>query len=333
MRKFLQFIAFIFILAAVGAGAAAYLLFVPGEIPANYAVQVGKGQGIAAVARQLQNDGVIFRREILQAAAYVQGTHSSLKEGRYRLTSPVSVWEILQKLEAGRPELINIRLAEGQKLSAVRAALAADGRLAHRTADLTEKAFVQLLDPQADYANAEGLLFPETYLFADGSDDIAVYRTAHRTLKQHLDNVWQNRADNLPYADAYEMLIMASIIEKETARDDERALVSAVFVNRLKRNMRLQTDPAVIYGMGAEYSGRIRKADLQRDTPYNTYTRHGLPPTPIATVSLASLQAAAHPADSDYLYFVAKQDGSGQSHFSRTLDEHNRAVRRYILRR
>lgn len=152
-------------------------------------------------------------------------------------------------------------------------------------------------------------------------------------MERELKEAWDDRDAALPYNMPYELLIMASLIEKETAHEDDRRDVAAVFRNRLEKNMRLQTDPTVIYGMGSAYTGRIRKADLQRDTPYNTYTRHGLPPTPIALPSKAALEAAASPAKSDYLYFVSRMDNTGKSQFSRTLDEHNQAVRQYILKK
>ena len=152
-------------------------------------------------------------------------------------------------------------------------------------------------------------------------------------MQRELNKAWEAKQANLPYQKPYDLLIMASLVEKETAHEDDRSDVAAVFRNRLAKGMRLQTDPAVIYGMGAAYQGKIRKADLQRDTPYNTYTRTGLPPTPIALPGRAALQAAANPADSDYLYFVSRMDDTGRSQFSRTLDEHNAAVQKYILKK
>jgi UPF0755 protein len=171
------------------------------------------------------------------------------------------------------------------------------------------------------------MFFPDTYLFAKGSSDIQVYQQAHASQLKRLNDAWEARAANLPYQSKYEALIMASIIEKETGQPSERAQIAAVFVNRLKTGMLLQTDPTVIYGMGDKYQGKIYKRDLLTDTPYNTYTRAGLPPTPIALPGLASITAALNPARSDALYFVARGDGT--SHFSENLSEHNRAVNKY----
>lgn len=168
---------------------------------------------------------------------------------------------------------------------------------------------------------------PDTYLFDKQSSDIELLARAHRAMKNKLDLAWNERAPGLPYKTPYEVLIMASIVEKETGRSDDRAQVAGVFVNRLRKGMLLQTDPTVIYGLGETFDGNLRKRDLQTDTPYNTYARSGLPPTPIAMPGLASIQAALHPSANDMLYFVARGDGS--SHFSRTLDEHNKAVSKY----
>ncbi|MGD9945474.1 MAG: endolytic transglycosylase MltG, partial [Burkholderiaceae bacterium] len=174
---------------------------------------------------------------------------------------------------------------------------------------------------------AEGLFFPDTYTFSPGLSDLELYKRAYRSLQQALDAAWQSRQAGLPYRSAYDALIMASIIEKETGRPDERDKVAAVFVNRLKRGMLLQSDPTTIYGLGASFDGNLRKRDLQTHTEFNTYTRAGLPPTPIALVGRASLQAAMQPADIPALYFVARGDGS--SEFSDDLASHNRAVWRY----
>jgi UPF0755 protein len=190
---------------------------------------------------------------------------------------------------------------------------------------LSEAEIMQRLG--ATEIQAEGLLFPDTYLFAKRSSDLDVLARSYRAMQRHLAREWASRATGLPYAAPYQALIMASIVEKETGRDQDRPLIAAVFGNRLRVGMLLQTDPTVIYGMGDNFDGNLRKRDLQTDTPYNTYLRAGLPPTPIAMPGLASLLATLHPAESQALYFVARGDGSSQ--FSRTLDEHNQAVARY----
>ena len=182
-----------------------------------------------------------------------------------------------------------------------------------------------------DALHLEGQFFPDTYLFAKKSSDLEVLRRAHRTLKKELEKSWNDRNTGVPARNPYQLLIFASLVEKETGKAEDRSKIASVFVNRLRQGMRLQTDPSVIYGLGERFDGNLHKADLLTDTPYNTYTRAGLPPSPIAMPGRAALRAAAHPAVTDYLYFVARGDGS--SEFSRSLDEHNRAVVRYQLRR
>jgi UPF0755 protein len=207
----------------------------------------------------------------------------------------------------------------------MREAIAAHTHLKHDTASLSEKELLAKVAP--NFEHAEGLFFPDTYLFAKGASDLQVYRQAHAMMMKKLDDGWAKRAQGLPYKSPYEALIMASIVEKETGQKSERNMIAGVFVNRLKRGMLLQTDPTVIYGMGDAYQGNIRKRDLQTDTPYNTYTRAGLPPTPIALPGVASLTAALDPARTDSLYFVSRGDGT--SHFSSNLNEHNQAVNKF----
>jgi UPF0755 protein len=207
----------------------------------------------------------------------------------------------------------------------MRQAMAEHQALKHDTAALSEPDLLARLAP--DFKKAEGLFAPDTYLFAKGASDWQIYKQAHALLMQRLNDAWANRDASLPYKTPYEALIMASIVEKETGQKAEREMISGVFVNRLKLGMPLQTDPTVIYGMGQQYQGNIRKRDLQTDTPYNTYTRTGLPPTPIALPGALSLAAALNPARTDALYFVSRGDGS--SHFSSNLNDHNQAVNEY----
>jgi UPF0755 protein len=197
--------------------------------------------------------------------------------------------------------------------------------LRHDTLRLTDAKVMQRLG--VEQSSPEGMFFPDTYHFVQGVSDLNILRRAHQLMQKHLAEQWQQRASSLPLATPYEALIMASIIEKETGRAVERATIAAVFLNRLRLGMKLQTDPSVIYGMGEMYNGNLRKQDLLSDGPYNTYTRTGIPPTPIAMPGLASLHAALNPARTDALYFVARGDGS--SHFSRSLEEHDRAVTKY----
>ena len=207
----------------------------------------------------------------------------------------------------------------------MRQAIAEHPALKHDTVQLPDNELLEKVAP--DYKFPEGLFFPDTYLFAKGVSDLQIYKQAHAVLLKRLNESWGKRNPSLPYKTPYEALIMASIVEKETGQKSERDMIAGVFINRLKRGMLLQTDPTVIYGMGEQYKGQIRKRNLQTDTPYNTYTRAGLPPTPIALPGAAALAAALNPAKTESLYFVSRGDGT--SHFSGNLDDHNRAVNKY----
>lgn len=321
----------VFTLALLAALAAAFLLFAPKTHPDPYRLRIGGGQGIGTAAARLQADGIVYNRHILTAAAYFLGIHNKLHAGSYKLPQRVSAWQILQRLKQGNSDTVSVRIAEGSRFAQMRQTIAQTADLQHDTAAWSDEQILKAVDPQAT-GSPEGLFAPDTYETEAGGSDLQIYRLAYRTMRRNLDRAWEERQSGLPYKTPYEMLTLASIVEKETGHPDDRRHVAAVFVNRLNSGMKLQTDPAVIYGMGKAYNGRIRKADLQRDTPYNTYTRAGLTPTPIALPGKAALEAAAHPSSEQYLYFVSQMDGSGKSAFSHTLDEHNAAVRRYILK-
>jgi len=201
--------------------------------------------------------------------------------------------------------------------------------LKHDTTRLTDQELLaKVAGADARFDGPEGLFFPDTYLFAKNVSDLSIYKQAHEMMMKRLKAAWDKREPGLPYKDPYQALVMASLVEKETGQKSERAMIAGVFVNRLKTGMLLQTDPSVIYGMGPKYDGKIRKKDLETDTPYNTYTRAGLPPTPIALPGVQSLAAALAPAKTEALYFVSRGDGT--SHFSVNLNEHNKAVDQYI---
>ena len=221
--------------------------------------------------------------------------------------------------------MVSLTIIEGWTFKQMREAIAANQALKHDTADLSDSALMAQLSTH--YLMPEGLFFPDTYLFPRGASDWQIYKSAHAMMLLHLNQVWAKRAPALPYKTPYEALTMASIIEKETGQKSERAMIAGVFINRLKTGMLLQTDPSVIYGMGNAYLGKIRKRDLASDSPYNTYIRAGLTPTPIALPGLQSLMAAMAPAPTQALYFVARGDGTSQ--FSANLAEHNRAVNHY----
>lgn len=311
--------------------AVAAALFAPKNIPA-YRLKVGQGQGMAAVSRQLDADGVIYSRHVLLGVAYVLGVQDQIRAGSYRFPAGVSSWRILRHLASGRPDVVTVQVIEGQTFAQMRRIINNTADISHDTRAWSDAELLRQIGAAA-YGHGEGLFFPDSYDVDAGGSDLDIYKRAHEKMRRVLQAAWERRRADLPYRKPYELLTLASIIEKETGHPEDRAHVAAVFVNRLNSGMRLQTDPTVIYGMGAAYQGRIRKDDLRRDTPYNTYTRHGLPPTPIALPGKAALEAAAQPSQAQYLYFVSRMDGSGKSQFSHTLDEHNAAVRKYILKK
>ena len=283
------------------------------------------GIGMRAAANEITGAGVPLDPWMLIILGKILRVEASIKAGSYEISRGVTPLELLKKLTRGDVTQTEIALIEGWSFRQVRERLDAHPDLRHDSKGLPDAEIMRLVG--APKGAAEGLFFPDTYLFAKQGSDVDLLARAYRTMQRHLSREWAAREAGLPYSDKYQALIMASIIEKETGRDQDRSQVAAVFVNRLRQGMMLQTDPTVIYGVGEIFDGNLRKRDLLKDTPYNTYTRAGLPPTPIAMPGLASLQAALHPAPSDALYFVARGDGS--SHFSRTLDEHNQAVARY----
>ncbi|MGB4882938.1 MAG: endolytic transglycosylase MltG [Neisseria sp.] len=311
----------------------AALLFMPKTNDQAYRLRVEKGQGISTVGRTLAKDNIIYNRPVLVATAYLLGVQNKLRAGNYKLPKTVSSWQILQHLRSGRPDSITIRIIEGLKFSQMRTIINNTQDLTHDTRGWSDAKLLQTIDPDAIAKHPEGLFFPDSYEVDTESSDLNIYKIAYQAMQKRLQATWDERQSGLPFKSPYELLIMASIIEKETGHAQDRRHVAAVFVNRLGIGMRLQTDPTVIYGMGNAYNGRIRKADLQRDTPYNTYTRNGLTPTPIALPGKAALEAAAHPSNQKYLYFVSKMDKTGLSYFSHNLEEHNQAVRKYILKK
>jgi len=317
------------LLAVLAAGWLAWFAMRPLDLAAPLELTVRQGAGISSVARQLGDAGVLTEPWSLRSLARVLGREGAVRAGTYRLERALTPLELLDKLERGDVLLAEIRFVEGTTLRQWLEQLAREPRLRQTLAardDATVRALLGLGEE-----SAEGWLFPDTYRFAPGIADTEILKRAHAAMKRRLDAAWREREPGLPLKDPYEALILASIVEKETGAAAERALVASVFVNRLRRGMRMQTDPTVIYGIGEKFDGNIRKRDLTTDTPYNTYTRDGLPPTPIAMPGAASLLAVAHPMPSEYLYFVGKGDGT--HHFSATLEEHNRAVAKYQLKR
>ena len=287
------------------------------------------GAGLKAVSRQLADDGFLPEPHSLWILARVLGKSPSIQAGTYRIDQPMRPLDLLDKLARGEVLMVEIRFVEGTIFRQWLAQLAAEPHVRRTLPGRSEDEIRAALG--ISEASVEGWLFPDTYRFAPGTSDLEVIKRAHAAMKKRLDEAWAARDPSIPLKTPYEALILASIIEKETGAAAERPLIGAVFANRLRQGMRLQTDPSVIYGMGTAFDGNIRKKDLTTDTPWNTYTRDGLPPTPIAMPGAGSLQAATRPAQSDMLYFVGKGDGTHQ--FSRSLEEHNRAVAKYQLKK
>ncbi len=288
-------------------------------------VEIPGGAGLRTAIRQLERAGVQVRRREFELLARSLGRERDIKAGNYFFTQRLTPLELLDKLTRGDVMQAEVRLIEGWTFAQFRAELDASPDLRHDSKGLDDSEILKRL--QASESNPEGLFFPDTYLFARGSSDLGVLRRAYRTQQRHLQREWQSRSPELPYKTPYEALIMASIIEKETGRPEERDMIAGVLVNRLRIGMRLQVDPTVIYGLGAAFDGNLKKAHLLEDGPYNTYTRAGLPPTPIAMPGVASLHAALQPAKTDALYYVSRGDGS--SYFSRSITEHNKAVSKF----
>ena len=288
-------------------------------------VEIPRGAGFRTAMDQLEKAGIAVKRRHFEVLARLLGAERDIKAGSYEILEAPTPLELLEKLTRGDVTQAEVRLIEGWTFLQFRTALDASADLRHDTRGLDDAEVLKRI--QATEPHPEGLFFPDTYLFAKGSSDVAVLRRAYRAMQRHLKTEWDSRNANVPYQTPYDALIMASIIEKETGLASERDLIGGVLVNRLRIGMRLQVDPTIIYGLGTTFDGNLKKSHLLEDGPYNTYTRAGLPPTPIAMPGLASLKSALHPAKTDKLYYVSRGDGS--SHFSRSIDEHNRAVSKY----
>ena len=313
------------IVCALG-GAAAWWLHQPLALAHEpLELEIEHGTTPRGVARAVVAAGVRVDAQLLYAWFRVSGQDRQIKAGNYEITAGTTPYSLLQKLARGEESLRALTLVEGWNWRQVRAALAREEALQPDSAGLSDAALMQRLGRAG--VPPEGRFFPDTYTYAKGSSDLAVLRRALHAMDRHLEAAWAQRASDSPLKSPEQALILASIVEKETGRASDRPMIAGVFSNRLRIGMLLQTDPTVIYGLGDQYDGNLRKRDLQTDTPWNTYTRAGLPPTPIAMPGKAALLAAVQPQATKALYFVAKGDGS--SHFSASLDEHNRAVNRY----
>ncbi len=331
MMRIIKFIILLGVLAIIGfAGYLAYYAKSPLNIPsASQEVSIKANSGLSSIANQLVDQGVINNKLLFVMLARVMGKESSLQAGEYTLNANVTPYELLLSLTSGKTTQAKITFIEGKTFRDMLANLEKNPAVTSTLQQLSNADIMALINPEQSHP--EGLFFPDTYYFDRGTKDIVLLKRAHEIMTAKLEQAWQAREPGLPYKNSYEALIMASIVEKETGQASERPMIAGVFVNRMRIGMKLQTDPTVIYGMGDSFDGNIRRKDLRKDTSYNTYTRYGLPPTPIAMPSLASIEAALHPAKTKALYFVGKGDGSHA--FSNSLVDHNRAVAKYQLKR
>jgi UPF0755 protein len=327
MRRQLKRVLFaVLVLVTLNLGAFAWYAF--GELPLRQVpleFSITPGSSLRSAAHEMSTAGVLRHPLPFVLLTRVFGDPTNIKAGNYELDQPTTALELMRKITRGDYTALAITFVEGWTFRQMRNAINQHPSLLHDSRDLADAEMAQRLG--ITYASPEGWFFPDTYHFSNGVSDFNILRRAHQLMEKHLAAQWERRAPALPLENPYQALILASIVEKETGRASERPLVAGVFINRLRIGMRLQTDPTVIYGLGDNFSGRLRRIDLTTDGPYNTYTRHGMPPTPIAMPGLASLHAALNPAETEALYFVARGDGS--SYFSPTLEEHDRAVSKY----
>jgi UPF0755 protein len=331
MMKKLRLLLWIAIIGCLGLTAwMVYYAKTPLNIrPDAQEITIKPNSSLKSIAKQLVAQGVLKTEWPFVLLAKVLNKAPYLQAGDYTLNKNVNPYQLLLSLNHGKSTQGAITFIEGKTFKQMRQRLSKNDAIKHTIQNLSEAEVMQLVGKGEPHA--EGLFFPETFYFDRGTLDTVILKRAYEIMQIKLEKAWQTRASNLPYKSRYEALIMASIIEKETGKASEREMIAGVFINRLRIGMRLQTDPTIIYGMGDDYKGNIRRKDLLKDTPYNTYTRSGLPPTPIAMPGLASIEAALHPADTKALYFVGKGDGSHA--FSNSLAEHNRAVVKYQLQK
>ena len=296
--------------------------------PQAQEISIKPNSGLKSIANQLVAQNVLPSAWPFVILAKIMQKESALQAGEYTLNKNVSPYQLMLSLNHGKSTQGSITFIEGKTFKQMRAKLARNDAVKSTITGLSDAEVMRLVGKSEKYA--EGLFFPDTFYFDRNTADTVLLKRAYDGMQAKLETAWANRASGLPYKNSYQALIMASIIEKETGKASERPMIAGVFINRLRIGMRLQTDPTVIYGMGDNFNGNIRRKDLTSDTPYNTYTRDGLPPTPIAMPGLAAIEAALNPEKTKALYFVGKGDGSHQ--FSNSLMEHNRAVAKYQLK-
>ena len=293
-------------------------------------IEIPRGQALATTARELAARGVLTHPQWLQAYARATGADARIKAGEYAIEPGTTPRTLLVLLESGKVVQHSVTLVEGWTFREARRAIAQETHLQHTLDGQDDAAIMAALGEPGQHP--EGRFFPDTYLFGKGTTDLEILRQAHARMRDELAAAWAARAADLPFDSPDEALVLASLVEKETALASERPRIAGVFTTRLRKGMRLQTDPTVIYGLGARFDGNLRRADLERDGPYNTYTRAGLPPTPIALPGAEALRAAVNPDERGDLYFVATGLPDGSHEFTRTLAAHEAAVRRYLVR-
>ena len=338
MKKFFVFL-LILLLILSGVGFWGYqklteFVHTPVNATQDQLLTIDRGTTGSKLAALLEQEKILEHADLLPWLLKLQPQLNKVKAGTYSLTGVKTLQDLLDMINSGKEAQFSVKFIEGKTFKEWRKNLENAPHLKQTLQGKSDKEIMALLDIPAvakavyEWNNMDGWLYPDTYNYTPNSTDLELLKRSTTRLQKALDKAWNERDENLPLADPYQMLILASIVEKETGIAAERPQVASVFINRLKANMKLQTDPTVIYGMGESYTGNIRKKDLETITPYNTYMIEGLPPTPIAMVSESALQAVAHPAKTDFYYFVA--DGSGGHKFTRNLNEHNKAVQEYL---
>ena len=338
MKKFFVFL-LILLLILGGVGFWGYqkltsFVHTPVNIKQDQLLTIERGTTGSKLAALLEQEKILDNADLLPWLLKLQPQLNKVKAGTYSLTGVKTLQDLLDMINSGKEAQFSVKFIEGKTFKEWRKNLENAPHLKQTLQGKSDKEIMALLDIPAvakavyEWNNMDGWLYPDTYNYTPNSTDLELLKRSTTRLQKALDKAWNERDENLLLADPYQMLILASIVEKETGIAAERPQVASVFINRLKANMKLQTDPTVIYGMGESYTGNIRKKDLETITPYNTYMIEGLPPTPIAMVSESALQAVAHPPKTDFYYFVA--DGSGGHKFTRNLNEHNKAVQEYL---
>ena len=338
MKKFFVFL-LILLLILGGVGFWGYqklteFVHTPVNVTQDQLLTIERGTTGSKLAALLEQEKILEHADLLPWLLKLQPQLNKVKAGTYSLTGVKTLQDLLDMLNSGKEAQFSVKFIEGKTFKEWRKNLENAPHLKQTLQGKSDKEIMALLDIPAvakavyEWNNMDGWLYPDTYNYTPNSTDLELLKRSTTRLQKALDKAWNERDENLLLADPYQMLILASIVEKETGIAAERPQVASVFINRLKANMKLQTDPTVIYGMGERYTGNIRKKDLETMTPYNTYMIEGLPPTPIAMVSESALQAVAHPAKTEFYYFVA--DGSGGHKFTRNLNEHNKAVQEYL---